>query len=121
MARGGYRPGSGPKKGTKYKTRSSKPQKTTPKKKPKDIPVDIQEDAEREELTPLEYMLKVMNTETADPNRRDRMAQAAAPFVHRRAEGKVGKKEVAADQAKSVTGGKFSPGQAPKIVNIGKK
>jgi len=33
-------------------------------------------------LTPLEYMLKVMRNEKADPARRDDMAKAAAPYVH---------------------------------------
>ncbi|RFC66583.1 hypothetical protein DYI37_03195 [Fulvimarina endophytica] len=33
-------------------------------------------------MTPLEYMLKVMRSEAADGERRDRMAIAAAPYVH---------------------------------------
>ena len=33
-------------------------------------------------MSPLDYMLAVMRDETADSARRDRMAQAAAPFVH---------------------------------------
>ena len=37
-------------------------------------------------LTPLEYMLSVVNDGEADPTRRDRMAQAAAPYVHPKAE-----------------------------------
>lgn len=36
--------------------------------------------------TPLDYMLSVMNDAEADPVRRDRMAQAAAPYVHPKAE-----------------------------------
>ena len=35
--------------------------------------------------TPLEYMLAVINDQSADQARRDRMAQAAAPYVHPRA------------------------------------
>jgi len=35
--------------------------------------------------TPLEYMLAVMTDPTADALRRDRMAIAAAPYVHPRA------------------------------------
>jgi hypothetical protein len=31
---------------------------------------------------PLDYMLRVMRDETADPARRDAMAKAAAPYVH---------------------------------------
>lgn len=34
--------------------------------------------------TPLEYMLRVMRDEGAEPDRRDRMAVAAGPFVHAR-------------------------------------
>src|SRR5215216_1993734 len=33
-------------------------------------------------VSPLDYMLTVMRDETADSARRDRMAQAAAPFLH---------------------------------------
>src|SRR3954452_5433889 len=50
-------------------------------------------------LSPLEYMLSVMNDPDADPARRDRMAVAAAPYVHVRvAAARLGKKE-AAEQA----------------------
>jgi len=50
-------------------------------------------------LSPLDYMLSVMNDPDADPARRDRMAIAAAPYVHvRAADAKPGKKE-AAEQA----------------------
>lgn len=52
---------------------------------------------------PLEYMLEVMNDPTADQARRDRMAMAAAPFLHARPTdtGATGKKEKA--QAGAVT------------------
>jgi hypothetical protein len=46
----------------------------------------------RRKVTPLEYMLNVVNDETADVARRDRLAVAAAPFVHRRAD-EVGQRE----------------------------
>jgi hypothetical protein len=36
-------------------------------------------------LTPLTYMLRVLQDETASAARRDAMAKAAAPFVHSRA------------------------------------
>jgi hypothetical protein len=32
--------------------------------------------------TPLDYTLRVMRDETADPSRRDEMARAVAPYVH---------------------------------------
>ena len=54
-------------------------------------------------MSPLEYMLSVMNDSDADPARRDRMAVAAAPYVHiRGADAKLGKKE-AAEQAALTT------------------
>src|SRR4051794_725175 len=50
-------------------------------------------------MSPLDYMLTVMNDPDADPAQRDRMAMAAAPYVHTRAaDAKPGKKE-AAEQA----------------------
>jgi len=33
-------------------------------------------------LSPLAYMLRVMRDEKADPERRDEMAKAAAPYCH---------------------------------------
>lgn len=35
-------------------------------------------------LTPLQYMVSVMRDPNADPDRRDRMAAAGAPFIHPR-------------------------------------
>jgi hypothetical protein len=75
MAHGGARPGAGRPKGLK-----------TLREHRKLIPADIRSAARAEKMSPLEYMLAVMNDETADDARRDRMAQAAAPFVHPRAE-----------------------------------
>jgi len=53
--------------------------------------------------TPLDYMLYVMNDPSADVARRDRMAIAAAPFVHARADeaplGKKAKAQAAAEAA----------------------
>jgi len=58
-------------------------------------------------MTPLEYMLRVINDPAADPARRDRLAMAAAPFCHERmADRTIGKKEVA--QAKATTAGEGS-------------
>jgi hypothetical protein len=51
----------------------------------KALPPDIRKAARASKLSPLDYMLTVMNDESAEVLRRDRMAIAAAPFVHRRA------------------------------------
>ena len=77
MARGGARPGAGRPKGVK-KVRENR----------KAIPADIRSAARAAKLSPLDYMLAVMNDETAEEARRDRMAQAAAPYVHPKAEAK---------------------------------
>jgi hypothetical protein len=47
----------------------------------REVAIALSEDGQ---LTPLEYMLKVMRDEAADDDRRDRMASAAAPFMHAR-------------------------------------
>ena len=107
MARGGYRPGSGPKKGAKYNKGETKSTKGG------DIPDDIKKEAEAANMDPLDYMLKVMNDPDAEPERRDRMAIAAAPFVHpRKGEGK-GKKDERDERAKAAGSGKFAAGRAP--------
>lgn len=74
-------------------------------------------EAAAEDLTPLDYMLKVMNDPGADKDRRDKMAIAAAPFMHpRQGEGK-GKKEGKAAKAKEAGMGRFAPGVPPlKVV-----
>ena len=45
---------------------------------------EIADAAVREGLTPLEYMLAVLRDESVEPDRRDRMAAAAAPYIHPR-------------------------------------
>jgi hypothetical protein len=76
--RGGYRPGAG-----------------RPKRKGlagKDTQCIAEITAKGE--SPLEYMLRVMRDVTADVTRRDRMAIAAASFIHvRRVERQEGKRE----------------------------
>lgn len=64
VPRGGYRPGAG---------------------RPRKVPVppeNIQQSAADSGMSPLDYMLGVMRDGGADPGRRDRMAIAAAPYVH---------------------------------------
>lgn len=97
MARGGYRPGAGRPVG-------SKP--GAPK---------VQQLAEVDGMTPLEYMLQVMQDPSVDEARRDRMAIAAAPFVHVRAcdSPKAGKKEQAQEKAEEIAAGRFSAAKPP--------
>jgi hypothetical protein len=54
----------------------------------------------------LEYMLAVMNDARADDARRDRMAIAAAPYAHPRADAKpAGKKDLAIAAARTAGDG----------------
>lgn len=76
----------------------------------------ITENAAAENMTPLEYMLKVMNDPQAEKDRRDKMAIAAAPFIHPR-KGEGNAKDDKADRAKAAAAGKYAPGKAPlKVV-----
>lgn len=90
MAAGGYRPGAGRPKTAK-----------TPREKAKaKAPADVRKAARSAGLNPLDYMLGVMNDAGADDARRDRMAIAAAPFVHvKPGDTPKGKKEQAQDEA----------------------
>lgn len=71
--------------------------------------------AEGEKLEPLEYMLKVMNDPTENPDMRARMAIAAAPFRHARKGEGVGKKQEREDRAKAAGGGRFAPSAPPSL------
>lgn len=116
MARGGYRPGSGRKAGTKGTKKGTGTKKTG---NPADsLTNDEKDEAAAQELTPLEYMLKVMNDKGADKNRRDRMAQAAAPFCHARKGEGAGKKDEKADKAKNAAKGRFAPGTPPSHLSL---
>ena len=106
MARGGYRPGAG-----------------RPRKEAGKAPVMVNEDAAhkpRKSLggkTPLEYMLSVMNDQSAEDARRDRMAIAAAPYIHSKAAeaegGKKAQRQAAAEEV--AAGGRFAPRSRPKL------
>lgn len=104
MARGGYRPGAGrPKKA--IKKQEDHPSVPPPSLVP----------AVRESKDPLTYMLDIMNDPTQDQSRRDRMAQAAAQYVHPKAgEGKKESREEAA--RKAAKGERFSPSLAPRAL-----
>lgn len=113
MARGGYRPGAGRKKGSKgVKSGTGRSGK---KKSKAEVPADIAADAAAENLDPLTYMLNVINDPRVDEDRRDRMAIAAAPFVHARAGGMQGKKDERKEKAKTAGSGKFAPSAPPKL------
>ena len=105
MARGGYRPGAG-----------------RPRKEAGKAPVIKNEnDAGKPRkslggLSPLEYMLGVMNDPEQDGQRRDKMAIAAAPYVHgKAADTAPGKKEQKQEAAEKVAAGKFAPRGGPKL------
>jgi hypothetical protein len=129
MPKGGYRPNSGPAKGTKYKPRTPKQKGETKAKQKKtrvikavsdNIPSLSPEDAKQASglnLTPLDFMLKVMRDPTEDNNRRDKMAALAAPFCHPRKGEGLGKKEEKESKAKTAGAGRFSASQPPlKVV-----
>ena len=100
MASGGYRPGAG-------RPRKSQPVVTTP--------TTAKRSGKKQ--SPLDYMLEVMNDAGTDPARRDRMAIAAAPFVHAKAEPEAkGAREIAKDLAKNVAVGKYTTPAPPKLV-----
>lgn len=108
MARGGYRPGAGRPKGSTSKPKAAGSAKPAAKRKTKAAPDD---------KAPLDYMLGVMNDPDADDARRDRMAIAAAPFVHARAgEEKSGKRAQAKDRAAAAAEGRFASPPPPKLV-----
>lgn len=96
-----------------------------PRKTVGDVPVATDKTVNRPRkslggLSPLEYMLGVMNDDDADAGRRDRMAVAAAPYVHPKAEAVApGKKEQqqAAAEAQVEAGGKYAPPAPPGLYN----
>jgi hypothetical protein len=65
--------------------------------------------------SPLAYMLRCINDPNVDDARRDRLAVAAAPYLHAKA-GEGGKKEQKARAAKTASTGKFAPAAPPKLV-----
>ena len=99
--KGGYRPGAGRPRGAKTKSKRV------------DTIKDIKVAAKAENLTPLEYMLKIMRDPNEDIDRRARMAIAAAPFCHAKATEGKGKKEAKDERAKRASQGRFSAGTPP--------
>lgn len=77
---GGFRAGSGRPKGAVSSIR------------PNQVTEGMRIEARRENKTPLQYMLDIMNDPGVDPIRRDRMAACAAPYCHAKAD-YIGKRE----------------------------
>lgn len=118
MPRGGYRPGAGRPKGSKnVKNRAKKDLKSQILNDP-ETPEDEKKAIKEGEKTPLRYMLEVMNNAGADPDRRDKMAIQAAPYVHAKASAGGGKKEEKQNRAKKAGQGRFSPTAPPKLASI---
>lgn len=97
---GGKRKGSGRPKGVKSKTDLKKR--------------DIQVKAAELGLTPLEYLLKVMNDPDVESGRRDRAAIAAARYVHKLGDRNSTEEKEA--KAKKAASGKFRQSNAPLSV-----
>ena len=97
--KGGYRVGAGRPKGSRNKTRN-------------ETSADIEASAVAENMTPLEYMLKVMRDPRENADRRDRMAIAACPFCHVR-KGESNGKADKMNRATIAGAGKFAPMKPP--------
>lgn len=125
MARGGSRVGAGrPRKPDSVRSiAAAKRAGKTPAKKPAPNPKAAkvaspsapEAPALLEQTAPLAYMLQVMNDPEADAGRRDRMAVAAAPYMHPKV-GEGGKKEQRSAAAKTAGAGRFAPAAPPKLV-----
>ena len=112
MARGGYRPGAGRPKSSKNPRKSGKRVPVAAEKSPVLVSVPSKDGTDK---LPLDYMLEVMNDAKVDASRRDRMAIAAAPFMHPKS-GESGKKEEKKKAAEAAGSGKFRPAAPPKLV-----
>lgn len=115
MARGGYRPGGGRPKGS-TDTKPRKRRSDAKSRKPKAPKSKPKQEASDPNMMPLDYMLKIMRDPNTDEATRNRMAIAAAPFVHPRAGEAKGKKEEKADRARAASSGKFAPARPPLSV-----
>lgn len=123
MPKGGYKPGSGrPREANSRRSLiqaglEAKGACEAPESQDEAPPSsNLGERLPQENLDPLAYMLRVMNDPGAEPERRDRLAIAAAPFVHPRAnETKLGKKEEQAERAKAAGSGRFAPPPPPRM------
>lgn len=101
MPRGGARPGAGRKK-------------RAPAEAPGALPPPAAADGEQ---TPLEYMLAEMRNPMTPPDRRDRLAVAAAPYVHK----KLGEGGAKVPRTPKEGGGKFAASPMPLKLVANKK
>jgi len=115
MARGGARPGAG---------RPRKPVAKSAAKSTEKAPATRSKEGADEARSspggksPLDYMLDVMNDSAADDARRDRIAMAAAPYVHAKASDTApGKKEQKQARAQEAASGRFAPRPRPRLVS----
>lgn len=115
MARGGYRPGAGrPRNAGDGKTAS----KVSAAAKAAVVSADDVVAVPAGQVSPLEYLLGVVNDLDAEAADRMRAAVAAAPYVHARASDIIaakGKKEQQQEAAEQVAGGKFAPRRGPRL------
>lgn len=78
-----------------------------------DIPEDIKSGASAENMTPLDYMLKIMNDPTEDKETRIKCGYYALPYVHGKVSEKKGKKQDRQEKAGKAGGGKFKTSAPP--------
>jgi hypothetical protein len=118
MPKGGYKAGGGrPRQANSRRSLMEKGRQAMAAVEAPEASDETSAPAQPETLDPLAYMLRVMNDPGAEPERRDRMAIAAAPFMHPRATGVAkGKKELQAERAKAAASGRFTPPPPPKLV-----
>lgn len=76
-------------------------------------PADIANAAAAVNLTPLDYLLSVMNNPTEDQNIRIRVAGMIAPFIHPKPGERTGKKDEKEEKAQTAFTGKFKAGRSP--------
>lgn len=102
MASGGRRIGAGRKPGSKNKEAEV---------------VKISAQLKAGDMTPLAYMLSVINDPNAPYTRRDSMAVMAAPYVHAKPGITTGKKEEREVAAKKAASGKFAAPAGPTLLS----
>ncbi len=113
MARGGYRPNSGRKKIEK----KVEIQKGIKKPEKLELPDDMKPNAEAaamidSTITPLSYLLSIVQDGCAEKADRVRAAALALPFCHAKV-GEKGEKEKRGDNAERAASGKFAVPKAP--------